>query len=333
MTEVMEIAAAIAEEVLFPRAMEVDASSSIPVENFDALAEAGLYGIFAPEEVGGLGADSGTLAAAVEVLAAGCLATTFVWIQHFGLVRNLLMAPAPLRDQWLGPACRGERRGGIAFGGLLPGPPRLRAEPEPDGWRLVGSAPWVTGWGRIDTLHVAARGPDETIVHLAIDAEEGRGLSVTRQHLVAVEASATVRAQFDGVWVPAERAMAVVPFDPAASGGTSLRANGSLALGVVRRCCQLMGPSSLDVELVACRAELDSAGDPTMALARARASELALRASAALLVQQGSRSIARHEHAQRLAREAMFLLVFGSRAEIKSGLLSRLLPDGQAVDR
>ena len=61
-----------------------------------------------------------------------------------------------------------------------------------------------------------------------------------------------------------------------------------------------------------------------MAQARAAASELAVRAAAALAVQVGSQSVTVDQHAQRLAREAMFLLVFGSRPRIKNALLRRL---------
>jgi hypothetical protein len=61
-----------------------------------------------------------------------------------------------------------------------------------------------------------------------------------------------------------------------------------------------------------------------MAQARAAASELAVRAAAALAVQVGSRSVSVDQDAQRLVREAMFLLVFGSRPGIKSALLRRL---------
>jgi hypothetical protein len=49
-----------------------------------------------------------------------------------------------------------------------------------------------------------------------------------------------------------------------------------------------------------------------------------MRAATALLVQAGSRGILLDQHAQRLAREAMFLLVFGSRPPIKDELLARL---------
>ena len=61
-----------------------------------------------------------------------------------------------------------------------------------------------------------------------------------------------------------------------------------------------------------------------MAEARAAAAELAVRSAAALIAGQGSRSILIEEHAQRLYREAAFLLVFGSRAAIRSSLLRRL---------
>jgi len=60
--------------------------------------------------------------------------------------------------------------------------------------------------------------------------------------------------------------------------------------------------------------------------ARAAACELALRATAALVVTQGSGAILADHDAQRLAREALFLLVFGSRPPIRealAGLLTR----------
>jgi hypothetical protein len=51
-------------------------------------------------------------------------------------------------------------------------------------------------------------------------------------------------------------------------------------------------------------------------------------------VRDGSRSVTVDQHAQRLAREALFLLVFGSRPGIKSALLRRLgaTPSGSYRD-
>jgi hypothetical protein len=128
--------------------------------------------------------------------------------------------------------------------------------------------------------------------------------------------------------VPAERLTGQAPFDPAETMRPDrLRINGSLALGVARRCCRLLGPGPLDDELIACRTRLDDAltGDVTaMTQARAAASELAVRAATALAVRDGSKAITTDAQAQRLAREALFLLVFGSRPAIKSALLRQL---------
>jgi alkylation response protein AidB-like acyl-CoA dehydrogenase len=330
--DILAVARRIAGDVLFPDALWVDRMDMLPAGHLDALAAAGLYGASAPEEAGGLGIPLRTLCAVIEELASGCLATAFVWIQHFGLLMTLAAdgSPPALRRAWLASACQGELRGGLALAGLIPGPPLLRARPTDGGWVLDGTAPWVTGWSLVDLLLVAARGPDDTVVTLIMDAGVQPGLSVSRQRLVAVDASVTVRLDFDGVAVPAARFIGQAPFDPAASlRPEGLRINGSLALGVALRCCRLLGPSPLDDELDACRGRLDealaaSAGAAAMAEARAAASELALRAAAALTVRDGSGSITVHQHPQRLAREALFLLVFGSRPGIKSALLHQL---------
>ena len=327
--DVLAAARGLADDLLFPDAMRVDGLDVLPLAHLDALAALGLYGAPVPAAAGGLGLDLEAYCAVVEELASGCLATTFVWLQHRGVVMTLAAdgTPAALRDRWLGPACRGEVRGGIALGGLMPGPPRLRARPDGGGWRLDGDAPWVTGWGLTDLLLVVARGPDDSVVSLILSAAAQPGLTVTRERLAAVNASVTVRLGFDAVFVPGERRAGQEPFDPAESlRPDRMRVNGSLALGLARRCARLLGPGPLDGELAACRERLDDAitADPdAMAEARAAASELAVRAAAALAVRDGSRSVAVDQQVQRLAREAMFLLVFGSRPGIRSGLLRR----------
>ena len=145
--------------------------------------------------------------------------------------------------------------------------------------------------------------------------------------MVAVMASSTVQLSFTGLFVPQERVTATLPFAQWPSrDAAGLRANGSLALGLAARCCELIGPGPLDEQLDRCRTQLDTAGPDAMPGARAAACELAFRATAALVVSQGSRAILADHDAQRLAREALFLLVFGSRPPIRetlSGLLTR----------
>ncbi len=338
MADILAVARKLADEVLFPDAMRVDRLDVLPAAHLDAFAAAGLYGAPVPVDAGGLGLDLRQVGDVVEELAGGCLAAAFVLIQHFRLVMSLAAdgAPAAMRDRWLASACQGRIRAGIALTGLIPGAPQLRAEPAAGGWRLDGTAPWVTGWGLIDLIQVVARGPDDTVVTLVMDAVGQPGLTVTRERLSAVDASVTVRLGFDGVLIAPDRLIDQVPFDPAVSvQPAGLRLNGSLALGLARRCGRLLGPTALDDELAARREQLDAAlqaGPGPMAEARAAAAKLALRAAAALAVRDGGHAVGVDQHPQRLAREAVFLLVFGSRPAIKTALLQQLgaVPSGSA---
>lgn len=329
----VETARRIADEVLYPAAAAVDRAPVLPVEQLELLAACGLYGAAAPAAVGGADLDLAAFGLVTEALAGGCLATAFVWAQHHGLVRALAepAAPAALRADWLGPLTSGTCRAGAAYGGLLPGPPRLRADPNGDGWLVTGESPWATGWGLVDVLHVAARGPEDTVVWLVVDAVERPGLTVERQQVVAADAASTVRLRFAGLPVPGSRVRAILPYEPPGLTGPPLRTNGSLPLGVAGRCVSKLAggvADELGADLAGCRDALDgavTATDPeAMPAARAAASELAVRAAAALAVHTGSAAALAGSEPERLLREALFLLVFGSRAQIRAALLDRL---------
>ena len=180
----------------------------------------------------------------VEALASGCLTTAFVWLQHRNPVRAVAASDTPgLRDAWLEPLCRGERRAGIALAGNRPGPPILRASNTAHGDVVLdGEAPWVSGWGRIDVILVTAREGDR-VVSLLVDANESPTLHAEHLRLVGANASGTVTLRFHDHVVPQERMVGAEPHaDVLARDATGLQLNGSLALGVVDRCCRLMGP-------------------------------------------------------------------------------------------
>ena len=234
----------------------------MPRSSLDRLADAGLYGLTGPVDAGGAAANAATVAAVVEELAAGDLATTFVWLQHLGVVGRLATSGSPqLRSTFLADLCAGRLRAGIALqAAVRPGPPAIRARR--DGAELVldGAVPWVTGWGLVDLLLVAARDGDD-VAFVLVDAEDGPTLGATTQPMVAVAASRTVELRLTGHRVPAERLVQQTPLaDLLAGDAAGLRLNGSLALGLALRCTRLIGPSPLDGELAAVRAGLDAAG-------------------------------------------------------------------------
>jgi hypothetical protein len=118
-----------------------------------------------------------------------------------------------------------------------------------------------------------------------------------------------------------------------ANQGVPVRLNGTLSMGIARRCVRLLhtagataAASALGAECDVVRARLDAGLVDLAALntARADAAQLAVRAGAALVVAGGGPSLRVDAQAQRLAREALFVLVAASRAEVKRLLLDDL---------
>ncbi len=313
-------------ELLRDNAHDVDQSPTLPPDNLRALANAGLYGAGATTDEGGMDLDLAEMSALVELLAGACLTTTFVWLQHFRLLRSACnpLAPDFLRAQ-LPSLVRGDVKGGVSFTALLPGPPRLTAHRADSGWVLNGDSPWVSGWGIVDELAVLARTATNEVATFVLDARERDGMDVTPLHLSAMNASATVTLAFHDVRVPSEQYVGSVPYGSGPERPEGLRVNGSLALGVARRCADLVGSSVLDDELVQAREALDRADVEHIGDARARAAELAVRCAHALAVSRGSRSALSGDVAERSTREASLLLVFGTRPTIKHALLERLI--------
>lgn len=323
--DVIATAQRLADELLFPAALDTDAADVVPRRLLDALAAEGLYGLRGPADAGGMEADLDTICAVTEALASGCLTTTFVWAQHVGTAFVAGASPSPAMRKWIVPLCRGEIRSGLALTGALPGPRPLRADRVAGGWSLTGAAPWVSGWGRVHVIHTAALTDDGSTVWLLVDAREESSLRCQRVELTALNATATVDVTFDGHVVPDDRVTVLTPPDePSGPSGSSLRVHAALALGVVARCCRLLGANPLDDELARCRRTLATATATDVPDARAGAAALALRASAALMAATGSASLRRDRHPQRLAREALFVSVFAARSPIREALLARL---------
>jgi alkylation response protein AidB-like acyl-CoA dehydrogenase len=100
-----------------------------------------------------------------------------------------------------------------------PGPAVLRAEPVVGGYRLHGTAPWVTGWGVMNQVVFGATLPDERFVYLwapgdrhafpdlfegiqAPDDNWGAMTASAPLRLCAMNASATVELVCSGLFVP-----------------------------------------------------------------------------------------------------------------------------------
>jgi alkylation response protein AidB-like acyl-CoA dehydrogenase len=322
---------------LFPAALAVDRTGHVPDTHWEALAQAGLYGIAAPADAGGPGLDLPQIIEILETMAGGCLATAFTWVQHHGMLASVAATTnQALRDEIVPGAITGQIRGGVAYAGAVPVPPRMRAQRESGGWRLSGHAPFVSGWGIIDVIQISA-GDVETgdIVAGLVNAEVQPGITtVTAQPLFVADASQTVALDVDGLFIPDDRVVSRVPrADFMANQNFGSRLNATLPLGLVGRCARLLDDAGESAAATALRAEADAIrerldaglGDATTLLrARADGCELATRAAGALVAARGGPSLLRSDPAQLLARSALFTLVAASRPELKRSLIDRM---------
>jgi alkylation response protein AidB-like acyl-CoA dehydrogenase len=325
----------IADEVLFPAALDVDLSATVPDSHFQLLAEEGFYGIVAPEEIGGAGLDLAEVVRVLEVMAGGCLSTAFTWMQHHGVVLALADTDnTALWAEYLGSAVNGRIRAGVAFAGALPRPPALRAIRVAEGFLLTGESPFVSGWDSIDVLLLSSAEEDpggDVIVSGLVDRAALDGVQVDRLDLAAGQATNTVRLTFEDYFLPAERITRQVRRSEFVAGQWFVsRINGSLSLGIAGRCVRLLAehgrPDLADLfgaQVTHARNRLDAAleAPDAMPSARAEAGELAYRVAGATVAALGSSAILAGHHAQRMVREAMFVLVAGGRPEIKAGLV------------
>jgi len=316
----------IADEVLFPNALEADAAGVVPERQLQCIADAGFYGISTY-------CNAATIAKIIETFASGCLTTTFVYTQHLGAAAAAHTSDGPVRDELAADMAAGHKRGGVAFAHMLrPGTPMTTVLPMDgvageSGWLLNGTAPWVTGWGHIDVVHAAAR-HGEDIVWALIDASDSPTLQSNEVAFAVVDSTQTKVLEFQDHHVPASRVTKVENYaEWRVRYQLGLRTNGSLALGVANRCCQLLGNDTLTRQLNTVRDRLDSiapADADAMSVARADASLFAIKAATALVARTGGTSVMMSEHAQRLMREAMFTMVQGQTPAIKAAMLEQL---------
>jgi len=319
--ELLAAARQIADDVLFPNALDADRAGAVPEMQLDCLAHAGLFGVSTH-------CDASTIAQLIEILASGCLTTTFVWTQHLGATAAAFTTDGPANTELADDLVAGRKRGGVAFAHMLrPGTPQTVAVPTTDGWIYQGSAPWVTGWGHIDVVLAAARHGDD-ILWALVDAVDSPTLISSTVNFAVVDSTQTKVLAYRDHFVPSHRITKIENYDNwRARYQLGLRNNGSLALGVANRCCRLLDSSPLTAELNLVRDRLnliDPADQPAMAAARADASLFAVRAATALVAKTGGNAVMLTEHAQRLMREAMFVLVQGQTPAIKAELLARL---------
>src|SRR6266536_1993741 len=142
-----------AEEVIAPRAEEMDRREELPLDIVQQMGEMGLFGLPFPEEYGGQGSDFLTLCIAIEELARIDSSIAITLEAGVGLGANPINAAGTeeQKQRWLVPMCRGEMLGSFGLtepgGGSDAGATKTTARLEYGEWVINGSKAFITNSG------------------------------------------------------------------------------------------------------------------------------------------------------------------------------------------
>jgi hypothetical protein len=327
----------LADDLLAPHAERVD-QEGVPAGHLTEIRRSGLLGVNAPKEYGGSAAPAAVVRETAEILAGACCSTWFVQTQHHTPVLTLASSEGPVRDRLLAPLARGELLSGVAYAHLRAYPRiPVRVTRERGGHRFDGTVPWYTGWGLNDVMLLAGVTDDGEALFAFAEAREQPGLRASEpMRLAALTASRTVSLDLDGLWLPEESVALRTPYDRwAATDRTKTVSANPAVFGVAEAAVSLLDEETaapLRARLTEVRRRAYSLADHPVPheyleerlAARTRAYEVLQAATTAAVVAGGGRSMLLSSRAQRLAREALFLMVQGQTPQSRTAHLHAL---------
>jgi short-chain 2-methylacyl-CoA dehydrogenase len=206
-----------AEDVVAPRAEEMDRAGELPMDVVEQMAELGLFGLPFPEEYGGQGADFVTLVLAIEELARidSSIAITLEAAVGLGANPIFTFGTEEQKQRWLAPMARGEILG--AFGLTEPGggsdaeATRTTARLDDGQWVINGSKAFITNSGtpisKVATItaNTGTREDGSKEISAIIVPTDTPGFTVGRSYRkIGWHASDTHELAFDDCRVPEE---------------------------------------------------------------------------------------------------------------------------------
>ena len=169
---IQETARRFSENELAPNAAEVDEKEIFPREAWKKLSELGFAGLLTPEKYGGLGLDYVTMAAVMEELGKGCIATAGTYSVHLTTQFMVLKYGTEEQRLWLLPQMTsGEKIGALALtepnAGSDVSSMKSRAEPRNGRYLINGTKIFITTAREAEIYLVLAK-TDPSLTHKGI---------------------------------------------------------------------------------------------------------------------------------------------------------------------
>lgn len=204
-----------AEDVIQPRAIDIDVNADFPEDIFKEMGKLGLLGIPFPEEYGGAGGDTVTYALAVEEIGRICGSTGLSYAAAVSLGASPIyyFGTEAQKQEFLVPLAKGE---GLASFGLTEpnagsdaGGTQTRAVLDGDEYVINGEKSWITNAGYARSITVTAvsgkRDDGKNIISAFLVPADTPGLTINSNYeKMGVRGSNTSEIILEDVRVPKE---------------------------------------------------------------------------------------------------------------------------------
>jgi len=204
-----------AEEVIKPRAIEIDKQAKFPKDIFDEMGKLGLMGIPFPEKYGGSGGDTVSYAIAVEEIGRVCGSTglSYAAAVSLGASPIFYFGTKEQKQKFLTQKAEGKTLG--AFGLTEPnagsdaGGTKTTAVLKDDKYVINGEKCFITNASFADTIIVTAvtgkNDKNRNIISALIVPTDAEGITITNNYdKMGVRGSDTAEIVLDNVEVPKE---------------------------------------------------------------------------------------------------------------------------------
>ena len=214
---IRDLARQIAEEKIVPIRAELDEHNKFPRDIMKAMAQADLFGIYIPEEYGGLGKKSLELCIAVEELSKACLGVSTSFAANaLGTYPILLHGSDAQKKKYLPDIAAGKKL--VAFGlteanaGSDASGVQTTAKLEGNEYVINGTKQWITNGGEADVYTIIAitdrsKGPRGASAFIVEKDTPGFTFG-KKENKMGIRASSTTELIFNNCRIPRENLIA-----------------------------------------------------------------------------------------------------------------------------
>ncbi|NOR11414.1 MAG: acyl-CoA dehydrogenase [Desulfovibrionaceae bacterium] len=211
---IVDLCSQITDELIIPQRAALDESEEYPTDILNAIAQADLFGMYVPEEYGGLGVGTFEIVLALEQFGRGCVAVATAFAASaLGSYPILISGSDDLKARYLPDIASGKKKAAFALTEANAGSDasgiQTTAVLDGDEWVLNGTKQWITNAGEAKIYTVIAitdrsKGPRGASMFVVEDTDPGFSYGAKEKKL-GIRCSSTRELIFKDCRIPKDR--------------------------------------------------------------------------------------------------------------------------------